>query len=277
MNPSRFALPMALTLIAATLPSTAEAGDPALRARVLANIQASKAARESSGYLTWARQAETGFAGLKRPAPPVRRMRSGPTDVPHNYVIKGGGGQASVLIDKGDGKLKRNIRAKAAKLRMNTTMQPWDKIERLQKVIRQKVSHAGNELDVSKNPNKYNKFNQKMTQRGGLAQLRDYLKMHKVVCREFAHITQVALEDAGFESRLVYGTVKKEGKVIGGHAWNEVKIDGRWQIVDTTNPQFNKVDPVEAGQKGTPNGWVWHKDSWGPRVVPLEQHRNGWL
>lgn len=271
-----------MLLFALSLPRTAEAGDPAMRARVLANIAKSKQARESSGFRQWSQAASNGFRNLRRPQPKPRISMNGPSPVPHNYVVRGGGGQPSVLFDKGERRLKRNIRRKAAKLRMNTQMKPWEKIERLQKIIKQKVKHAGNELDVKKNPNKYNKYNKKISSSGGLAQLGDYLKMHKVVCREMAHITQVALQDAGFESRLVYGVVKKKstGKRLGGHAWNEVKLGDKWRIVDTTNPQFNKVDPKVATTEGTKNGWLWSKDTWGPRVVPKESYRSnpfGWF
>ncbi len=265
----------ALMLIVSSTPNQAEARDPGMRQRVLANIAASKKFRQENkgAYAKWFRASKNGFRNWpKRPAP-NRNPRTGPTNVPHNYVIRGGGSQPSVLVDKSERRLKRNIRRKAAKLRMKPNMKPWEKIDYLQKVIRQKVKHAGNELDVKKNPNKYNRFNKKMSSSGKLAQLGDYLKMHKVVCREMAHITQVALEDAGFKSRLVYGTIKKKGKIIGGHAWNEVYVDKKWQIVDTTNLKFNKTDPKVAANKGTKNGWIWQRDTYGPRVVPKEQYR----
>ena len=275
---TRFSLPILTSLIALAIlsaPVVVHAGDPAMRARVLSNIAASKKARQSSGFKKWYRHSLTNFKNMPKRQVRPRTIRTGPTIVPHNYVIRGGGGQPSVLVDKSERRLKRNIRRKAAKLRMKPNMTPWAKIDYLQKVIRQKVSHAGNELDVKKNPNKYNKFNAKMSKGGKLAQLGDYLKMRKVVCREMAHITQVALEDAGFTSRMVYGTIKKDGKVLGGHAWNEVLIDKKWQMVDTTNLQFNKTDPKIAANKGTKNGWIWQRDTYGPRVVPKEQHKSG--
>ena len=272
---SRLLLPALIILAVLAAPLAAHAGDPAMRARVLANIAASKKARQGSGFKKWYQHSLTNFKNMPKRQVPRRNIRTGPTTVPHNYVIRGGGGQPAVLVDKSERRLKRNIRRKAAKLRMKPNMKPWEKIDYLQKVIRQKVSHAGNELDVKKNPNKYNKFNAKMSKGGKLAQLGDYLKMRKVVCREMAHITQVALEDAGFTSRMVYGTIKKDGKVLGGHAWNEVLVDKKWQVVDTTNLKFNKTDPKINAHKGTANGWIWQRDTYGPRVVPKEQHQSG--
>ena len=272
---TRLLLPALLSLAFLTAPAVSLARDPGMRARVLANIAASKKARQGSGFAKWYRASQNGFKNWPKHRAKPRTAKHGPTHVPHNYVIHGGGGQPAVLIDKSERRLKRNIRRKAAKLQMKKNMKPWDKIDYLQKVIRQKVKHAGNELDVKKNPNKYNKFNAKKSRGGQLAQLGDYLKMHKVVCREMAHITQVALQDAGFKSRLVYGTIKKKGKVIGGHAWNEAYIEGKWQIVDTTNLKFNKTDPKVAANKGTKNGWIWQRDTYGPRVTPKEQYRAG--
>lgn len=265
-----------LALAITASPLAAQAGDPGMRARVMANIAASKNARKAGGgrMAAWFRAADNNFKGWPKHVPARRNSLTGPTHVPHNYVIRGGGGQPAVLIDKSERRLKRNIRRKAGKLHNRPNMTPWDKINYLQKVIRQKVKHAGNELDVKKNPNSYNKYNKKMSSSGKLAQLGDYLKMHKVVCREMAHITQVALQDAGFKSRLVYGTIKKNGKVLGGHAWNEVYVDKKWQMVDTTNTQFNKTDPKKAALKGTSNGWIWQRDTYGPRVVPKEQYRS---
>ena len=229
-----------------------------LRARVLTNIRASQKARASSRFPQFARSERQGFRHRSRPLV-SQRTTFGPHNVPSNFVVHGGGSQPNVLFNKRDRHLKRQIRRKAAKLRMANDMKPWAKIERVQEIVRAKVKHAGNVLDVKKNPNRYNRYNAKKKSSGELARLSDYLKMNSVVCREMAFLTQVALEDAGFQARLVRGDIIKGGKKIGGHAWNEVKLKGKWYIVDTTNTGFNKTDPFVARDQGTRNGWHWRR------------------
>jgi hypothetical protein len=227
---------------------------------VHANINASRKARQASKFKQWAAHERTGFRNLQRPSPPRRGITYGPNSVPHLYMVRGAGAiQPTTVFNKADSTLKRQVRRKAAKLRMDNDMAPWQKIERIQKSIRGKVSHAGNELSFKKNPNPYTRYNRQRSRESRLADLGDYLRLGKVVCREMAFLTQVALEDAGFKARLVRGDIKKNGKRIGGHAWNEVKIDGKWRMVDTTNPQFNKTDPQKAKTTGTSNGWIWDR------------------
>ena len=264
-------LPLLLLLLAA--PAVwASPSNSAMRQRVLANIAASRQARESSGYRKWSQQLRAGT--LKRAPIKLRYSTRGPNTVPDKFVVRGGGSQPNTVFNKSDRKVKRYIRRKAAKLRMQPDMKPWDKVDRIQKIIRDKVKHAGNELDYKKNPNWYNGYNKRQKSAGQLAKLGDYLKKGKVVCREMAFLTQVALEDAGFESRLARGDLMKKGKRVGGHAWNEIKVDGSWYIVDTTNPQFNKTTPKVAGTTGTRNGWIWKRDQSRYVIEPSPELKN---
>jgi len=52
-----------------------------------------------------------------------------------------------------------------------------------------------------------------------------------VVCYYFAAITDVLFRQAGYETRVVYGT----GHGEGDHYWNQVKINGVWRNYDTCN------------------------------------------
>jgi len=189
--------------------------------------------------------------------------------VPHNGVISGTLRQPAILFDKSDRRLKRALRRKAAKLR-SSALTPWQKIERLQRIVRGLVKHAGNDISADSNPNRYTLFNRRRLAGSGLARLGEYIKLKRVVCREMAYLTQVALEDAGFVARLAVGTVRPKGtEDESGHAWNEVKLGGKWWIVDTTNPQFNRTTPHAASRTGTANGWLWRKEWDMPTVEPL--------
>lgn len=66
------------------------------------------------------------------------------------------------------------------------------------------------------------------------------LKRKRVVCSGYAILFQTLCEYAGLESAYVRGYARNEPLKIGRyqrralHAWNAVKIDGKWQFVDTT-------------------------------------------
>ena len=53
----------------------------------------------------------------------------------------------------------------------------------------------------------------------------------KGVCSSYAGAFKLLADEAGLESIVVTGYL--EGDLP--HAWNKVKIDGQWQIVDSTN------------------------------------------
>lgn len=56
------------------------------------------------------------------------------------------------------------------------------------------------------------------------------------VCAGYAHVFQAIAKSAGLEARYVVGTVRGLDMRPDGdsHAWNAVKIDGAWALVDTT-------------------------------------------
>ncbi|OWA33094.1 hypothetical protein B9G55_23350 [Saccharibacillus sp. O16] len=55
------------------------------------------------------------------------------------------------------------------------------------------------------------------------------LKTGSTVCQGYALLTYDMLKQAGFETNIVEGYVKGEA-----HAWNMVKLDGKWYQLDTT-------------------------------------------
>jgi len=176
------------------------------------------------------------------------RMKNGAIyNAPVNSYVIAGSNQPRVVFDLKDKKLNKVLLQPASAMR-DQQGDPWKKIGKLQKIINSNVSHAGNDLSVESNPNKYTRFIAEKKGAGMPARLSDFLRLKGVVCRETAFLTFAGLQAAGFEARLVKGSLieKNSGRVIGGHVWNEVKIGGQWRIVDTTNPQFNGADAVAA-------------------------------
>ncbi|WP_158629969.1 transglutaminase domain-containing protein [Cohnella sp. AR92] len=57
----------------------------------------------------------------------------------------------------------------------------------------------------------------------------DALAKGTAVCQGYASLAYRLLKDAGVETRIAEGTVS-----TGAHAWNLVKLDGKWYHLDTT-------------------------------------------
>ncbi|HEZ7986317.1 MAG TPA: hypothetical protein RWO09_05230 [Ruminococcus sp.] len=73
-----------------------------------------------------------------------------------------------------------------------------------------------------------------------------------VVCYYFAALTDVMFQQAGFESRIVYGT----GRGSGDHYWNQIKVNGVWTNYDTCNGYANVTDAFLASQNYTIKQYV---------------------
>ena len=59
-----------------------------------------------------------------------------------------------------------------------------------------------------------------------------------VVCYYFAAISDLLFQQAGYKTRIVYGT----GRGTTDHYWNQVLIDGVWVNYDACNGYFGKTD-----------------------------------
>ena len=56
------------------------------------------------------------------------------------------------------------------------------------------------------------------------------LKTKKAVCEGYARLFQKMAQDSGLECKVITGKAKTFG--FGDHAWNAVKIDSVWRLVD---------------------------------------------
>lgn len=55
------------------------------------------------------------------------------------------------------------------------------------------------------------------------------------ICQGFARAYKLLCDKAGIPCIVVFGTTKQFGT---SHAWNRIKLDGKWETVDTSNPQL---------------------------------------
>jgi len=65
---------------------------------------------------------------------------------------------------------------------------------------------------------------------------RTVLRSKKAVCQGYSNLFKAMADEAGLEAIFVGGKSKHpSGKVNRiGHAWNAVKVDGKWQLIDAT-------------------------------------------
>lgn len=64
-------------------------------------------------------------------------------------------------------------------------------------------------------------------------EIRATLRKKKGVCADYSRLFQKMCESAGLESVIIGGDSRRR-KGGGSHAWNAVKIDGRWLLLDAT-------------------------------------------
>jgi len=81
----------------------------------------------------------------------------------------------------------------------------------------------------------------------------DILNGGSAVCQGYALLMDALLNEAGFNSIFVTGTIKPEfrvntnGLTNGGHAWNMVQVDGNWYHLDAT---WDDPTPDQPGVVG---------------------------
>ncbi|MBQ9899293.1 MAG: transglutaminase domain-containing protein, partial [Ruminococcus sp.] len=71
-----------------------------------------------------------------------------------------------------------------------------------------------------------------------------------VVCYYFAAITDLLFQQAGYQTRIIYGT----GRGDGDHYWNQVVINGQWVNYDTCNGYYGVSDDYLKSQN-----YTWYK------------------
>ena len=75
------------------------------------------------------------------------------------------------------------------------------------------------------------------------------------VCESYARAYRLLLDKAGFENTLITGTAKNSNGTQESHAWNLVKVNGKWKHVDVTWD-----DPIDLAAKN--------------KKLPLSGHEN---
>ncbi|MFK7810364.1 MAG: transglutaminase domain-containing protein [Saprospiraceae bacterium] len=95
--------------------------------------------------------------------------------------------------------------------------------------------HKLNELKKGSKSNKNSKFKSEEEYKAHL--LKKVIKSKKGVCEDYALLFNAIVQKLGYESFIVEGYTKTdEGKIISriGHAWNAVKVRGKWSLYDPT-------------------------------------------
>lgn len=78
--------------------------------------------------------------------------------------------------------------------------------------------------------------------RGRSIPLDEIIEEQLAVCRHHALMTQVLLQSLGLTSSLMKSDVRFGNNYSGAHANNIVRIDGKWHLLDSTNPRNDKPE-----------------------------------
>jgi hypothetical protein len=103
------------------------------------------------------------------------------------------------------------------------------------------------------------------------------LKSREAVCDGYARLFKNLCDHAGIESEIIHGYAKANGrpaKFMSNHAWNSVRIDGHWYLLDATwaagflyngtnefvssyNGRYFLADPKEFSNSHYPEDLRW--------------------
>ena len=116
---------------------------------------------------------------------------------------------------------------------------PWDRAGSVVARARELVAGAGSETE--KVQRIYDYLVQNMTydyekldrlSAGYLPDLEATLRTRRGICYDFASLFAAMLRSQGIPTKLVMGYAPGVSEY---HAWNEVYLDGRWQVIDVTS------------------------------------------
>ncbi len=113
-------------------------------------------------------------------------------------------------------------------------------------------------------------FRYSLVRRGhypGLTPLIDFLtRQRQGHCEYFASATVLLLRQAGIPARYAIGYSVREYSPLEGryvvrdrhaHAWARAWLDGRWQTIDTTPPDWSVLEDAATGHSTLADLWSW--------------------
>ena len=113
-------------------------------------------------------------------------------------------------------------------------------------------------------------FHYSLVRRGhypGLTPLIDFLtRQRHGHCEYFASATVLLLRQAGIPSRYTVGYSVHEYSPLEGrylvrarhaHAWAQAWLGGRWQVIDTTPPDWSNLEDAAMGHSTLADLWSW--------------------
>ena len=97
----------------------------------------------------------------------------------------------------------------------------------------------------------------------GWSYFADYaMKNRYMVCYYMAAVTELFYQEAGYKTRIVYGT----GRGTGDHYWNQVYVNGSWLNYDICNGLYGVTDSFlktpnnyDSAGRNTGNGYTFRQ------------------
>lgn len=160
------------------------------------------------------------------------------------YLLENTEGKNYIIIDEWN--IKAKIDSKNAIYTISNKIVNFEdstavieKAEALTKGLKSDEDKAKAVYDYIINNVKYDLKKQKSIASGYLPNIEEIMNSGSGICYDFAAIYAGMLRSVGISTKLIMGTSKN---VKGYHAWNEVLVNGKWVIVDTSyDSQANQV------------------------------------
>jgi hypothetical protein len=165
----------------------------------------------------------------------VQGDEGGLADGPRQALVAGPDGKRQLKLGKGHGKPAR-VSEQALKDNLAETSAYPISDPRIQKLAREAVGDAQEPTEKVRRLVKFTHDYIKPSLSANLPQVHDLLERKKGDCKSYALLLTNLARAAGVPTREISGLlyVGDDYKAFGGHAWNEVALDGVWVPVDAS-------------------------------------------
>ena len=162
-------------------------------------------------------------------------------------------------FDKKSGRMMKNYSMDGYRYGSDGVGKPLSDVQKRADVLLATINKTADSIySYVLNNNKYGAIEEPLTLNAitnkGWGYFADYAMDHKqIMYYHFAALTDLLFQQANMESRIVYGTGRRDGE----HFWNQVKVNGVWRNYDACNNYKNVTDEYLIGEGYTIAGYIY--------------------
>lgn len=143
------------------------------------------------------------------------------------------------------------VRLDARRIAFASRLSPEQKLERYVAVVRHRMPQTPDSEAACQ------RSSECQVRRDGFTRLSEHTRGRTGMCRERSFLLKSMLDEAGLRSRVRYGVLYDHANnYLGGHAWVEAKVDGRWLLLDPSQPDAIPRARPTVVQEALANGQV---------------------